>query len=87
MKSFFLTMLAVMAAEMFDKTQLILLGMVKSAKSPKLAYTGAVVGFMLASTAALLIRNYLVKIIPEGTLDKVIGTLFIIVGGYMLWRR
>jgi len=86
MKSFFLTLLFVMAAELCDKTQLVIISMVRGSTNPRATFLGAVLGFILATALALFLVDNLIKVIPLSTLNRAIGVIFLIVGVFILWR-
>jgi putative Ca2+/H+ antiporter (TMEM165/GDT1 family) len=77
----FLTAFAVIfLAELGDKTQLALISMSASSKSPLSVFLGGALALVLLSAIAVVAGEIVTRYVPEATLSKVAAVLFMLIG-------
>ncbi|MBI4368783.1 MAG: TMEM165/GDT1 family protein [Elusimicrobia bacterium] len=74
-------------AELGDKTQLAILSLTASSKSPWSVLAGASLGLIAASILGVLAGRWLTVFVSPNFLEKASAVLFIGVGIWMLIRR
>ena len=73
-------------AEMGDKTQLAVITLSASSKSPLSVFAGAAIALVLVTALGAVFGRGLVAVIPEASLHRLAGTAFIAIGAWM-WLR
>ncbi|MEK7858473.1 MAG: TMEM165/GDT1 family protein [Elusimicrobiota bacterium] len=73
-------------AEMGDKTQLAVITLCASSKSPASVFAGAAMALVLVTALGVLFGRGVVALIPEAVLNRIAATAFIAIGA-MMWIR
>lgn len=73
-------------AEMGDKTQLAVITLCASSKSPASVFVGAVLALAVVTALGVLFGKGVVALVPEASLHRLAGTAFIAIGAWM-WVR
>lgn len=76
---------AVFLAELGDKTQLATLAFAGGSKSRWAVFLGASLALVLTSAIAVLTGEALTRVISPQTLQRAAGTLFVVIGLWVLW--
>ena len=77
---------AVFLAEIGDKTQLAVIMLSASSKSPALVFLGASAALVLITGIGTLLGRGIAGVIPEIIVHRAAGTLFVGIGVWMLVR-
>jgi putative Ca2+/H+ antiporter (TMEM165/GDT1 family) len=73
-------------AELFDKTQLSVIALAISTKSPWIVFVGASLALVLSTFVAVLLGSALQKFLPIKILRITAGTIFVAVGLVIIIR-
>ena len=84
---FFTTFGLLFLAELGDKTQLAVISLASSEKSPLSVFLGAVLALAMVTLVGVLVGNNLDRWIPKELVHKGAGILFIILGIFMLLQK
>jgi len=76
----------VFLAELGDKTQLATLGLTTEARSKLGVFIGSATALVATSLIAVLAGGVIAKYIPAVYLQRGAGVLFLILGGWTLWK-
>lgn len=74
-------------AELGDKTQLAVISLASSEKSPLSVFVGAVLALAMVTLVGVLVGNNLDRWIPKELVHKGAGVLFIILGIFMFFQK
>ena len=74
-------------AELGDKTQLAVISLASSEKSPLSVFLGAVLALAMVTLVGVLVGNNLDRWIPKELVHKGAGILFIILGIFMFLQK
>ncbi len=85
-KIVFTTFAAVFVAELGDKTQLATLGLASQEKSRLPVFIGSASALIATSAIAVLAGGLLAKWIPPVWIQRAAGVLFVVIGGWTLYR-
>lgn len=77
---------AVFVAELGDKTQLATLALAGDAQSRWAVFVGSAAALVLSSLIAVLAGGALAKALPPVWLQRGAGVLFLVLGGWTLWK-
>ncbi len=84
---FWLAFSTIFLAEVADKTQLAVLGLVSKTKLPFEIFLGTMLAFLLATLIAVLFGEMIVKFIPQNILRYATATIFVIIGILIFWGK
>ena len=84
LKTFLMSFVAIFLAELGDKTQLANLGLVAKTKAPVGVYVASALAYLSVSLITIVLGGYLTKFLPTQTVRLGSGTLFIIVGIFLV---
>lgn len=84
---FFTTFGLLFLAELGDKTQLAVISLASSEKSPLSVFVGAVLALAMVTLVGVLVGNNLDRWIPKELVHKGAGILFIILGIFILFQK
>ncbi len=84
---FWLAFSTIFLAEVADKTQLAVLGLVSKTKLPVEIFLGTMLAFLLATLIAVLFGEAIVKFIPQNILRYATATIFVIIGILIFWGK
>jgi putative Ca2+/H+ antiporter (TMEM165/GDT1 family) len=79
------TFLAVLVAELGDKTQLATLSFAASAQSRLSVFLGSAAALVATSAIAVLLGEALARVIPPMLLRRVAGVAFLLIGAWVLY--
>jgi putative Ca2+/H+ antiporter (TMEM165/GDT1 family) len=82
----FTTFVAVFVAELADKTQLATLALAAESPSRLGVFLGSASALVSTSLLAVLAGGAIGRLVPPAQLQRAAGTLFIVLGAWMLWR-
>jgi putative Ca2+/H+ antiporter (TMEM165/GDT1 family) len=77
---------ALLLAEMGDKTQLAVITLCASSKSPASVFVGATLALVVVTGLGVIFGRGVVAMVPEVILHRLAGTAFIAIGAWM-WVR
>lgn len=77
---FWLAFSTIFLAEIADKTQLAVFGLVSKTRLPLEIFLGTMTAFLLATLIAVIFGEIIVKFIPQNILRVATGSIFIIIG-------
>jgi len=83
------TFAIIFLAELGDKTQLAVVALASQTKSPLGVFIGAGSALLVSAAAAVLLGCNLPRLVPDSAtriVHYVAGALFILVGGWTLWK-
>ena len=83
-KVFWLAFTTIFLAEMADKTQLAVFGLVSKTKLPLTVFLGTLLAFVVATAIAVLFGDLVDKFIPANIFRFVTAGIFIVIGVLML---
>ncbi|MEJ2431293.1 MAG: TMEM165/GDT1 family protein [Deltaproteobacteria bacterium] len=83
-KVFFATFWMIFLAELGDKTQLATLTFAAESKSRLAVFIGSAGALALTSLLAVVFGSFVSRIVPANYVRMGAGTLFVIMGGWML---
>ena len=83
-KVFFATFWMIFLAELGDKTQLATLTFAAESKSRLSVFIGSAGALVLTSLLAVVFGSFVSRIVPANYVRVGAGTLFVILGGWML---
>jgi len=83
-KVFWLAFTTIFLAEMADKTQLAVFGLVSKTKLPLMVFLGTLLAFVAATAIAVLLGDLVNKFIPENIFRVAVAVIFIVIGIMML---
>lgn len=86
MKTLLTAFMTLFLAEMGDKTQLAVIMLTASSKKPISVFIGAMVALAVVTAMGVLFGQGAVKLVPEGVLQRIAGTVFIGMG-ILMWLR
>ncbi|MGM0442343.1 MAG: TMEM165/GDT1 family protein [Elusimicrobiota bacterium] len=86
-KIFGATFLAIIAAEMADKTQLVGINMAAESKEPLSVFTGSVIGYALITAVSVVLGSFLGEYIDPAIIRIAGGSIFIVLGILMIWGK
>ncbi len=84
---FFTTFGLLFLAELGDKTQLAVISLASSEKSPLSVFVGAVLALAMVTLVGVLVGNNLDRWIPKEVVHRGAGILFIILGIFMFLQK
>ncbi len=87
MKAFWVTLVTVFLAELGDKTQLAALMLAAREKRFLPVFAGAALALVLASAVGVAAGRLLGDLLPVKHLRLLSGTIFILLGIFMLWGK
>ncbi len=79
-KQFFTAFVALFIAELGDKTQIAMITMSASSKSPLSIFLGGATALVLLTAIAVLAGEAVTRYIPQSVLSKIASLLFIAIG-------
>ncbi len=79
-KLFITAFITLFLAELGDKTQLVIVAMSGSGKSPWIVFLGASLALTATTLVAVLVGAGLQKILPAKTIHIIAGSLFMLIG-------
>lgn len=74
-------------AELADKTEFAVFGLVSKTKSPWSVFWGAMLAFGIATLIAVVLGGVVAKFIPVNALRFISAGIFILVGILILWGK
>ncbi len=77
---FWLAFSTIFLAEIADKTQFAVLGLVSKTKLPIAVLLGTMAAFLLATLIAVACGEIITKFIPQNTMRVISGSIFVIIG-------
>ena len=83
------TFVLLLIAELGDKTQLAVVALASQTKSPLGVFIGAGSALLVSAAAAVLLGCNLPRLVPDSAtriVHYVAGALFILVGGWTIWK-
>lgn len=86
-KLFVTAFVTLFLAELGDKTQLVIIAMAGSGKSPLIVFIGATIALMMTSLLAVLVGTGLQKVLPIKTIHIGAGGLFMIIGALLILKN
>jgi len=85
-KLFATTFVAILLAELGDKTQLATLSLAAGGSSRWMVFFGSALALVTTSAIAVLAGEALVRAIPPVWIERGAGALFLLLGVWTLWR-
>ena len=79
-KQFLTAFAAFFIAELGDKTQLAMITMSASSKSPAAVFLGGAIALVLLTAIAVLAGEVVTRYVPESVLSKIAAVLFVLIG-------
>ncbi|MEM9771860.1 MAG: TMEM165/GDT1 family protein [Cyanobacteria bacterium P01_D01_bin.73] len=79
------TFIAIFLAEFGDKTQLAVLLMTAESQRPWIVFSGAAIALVATSLVGVLLGRLLAGRLSKGLLEKVVGSIFLVVASSLLW--
>ncbi|MGD1849136.1 MAG: TMEM165/GDT1 family protein [Cyanophyceae cyanobacterium] len=79
------TFIAIFAAEFGDKTQLAVLLMTAESQRPWIVFLGAAIALVVTSLVGVLLGRFLARRVSNDLLEKVVGSIFLVVATSLLW--
>ena len=80
LEAFFVPFIAILVAELLDKSQMSLLLLATKSKSYLQLLIGGMLGFLIVDGAAVLLGAWITGVFPKDVLSFIAGTIFIIFG-------
>lgn len=85
-KSGLLAFAIIFAAELGDKTQLVIMSMSADSKSPQMVFLGSAVALVASSLVAVLAGDFVLRAVPLKFVHLGTGITFMIIGGALLLK-
>ncbi len=84
---FWVAFSTIFLAEIADKTQLAVLGLVSKSRLPLEVFLGTMTAFLLATLIAVVFGEVILKFIPQHILRLATGGIFVIIGILIFWGK
>lgn len=86
-EAYFVSLASILIMELGDKTQLAVINLSATSKSPIQIFVGAILAFSVINGLGVLLGEGFLRIVPATVMAKVSGLLFISLGLYTLFKR
>ena len=86
-KQFLTAFAAIFIAELGDKTQIAMITMSASSKSPLSVFLGGAVALVLLTAIAVIAGEVVTRYVPESVLSKVAAILFVLIGVWTWFKH
>jgi putative Ca2+/H+ antiporter (TMEM165/GDT1 family) len=74
----------IFAAELGDKTQLVIMSMSADSKSPQMVFFGSALALIASSLVAVLAGDWVLRTVPLKLVHVGTGIAFVVIGGALL---
>lgn len=85
-KSGLLAFALIFAAELGDKTQLMIMSMSADSKSPQMVFFGAALALIASSLLAVVAGDFILRAVPVKFIHIGTGVAFMVIGGALLLK-
>ncbi|HYF95834.1 MAG TPA: TMEM165/GDT1 family protein [Symbiobacteriaceae bacterium] len=85
-KSGLLAFAIIFAAELGDKTQLVIMSMSAGSRSPQMVFFGSAVALIASSLVAVLAGDFVLRNVPVKLVHLGTGVAFLVIGGALLLK-
>lgn len=85
-KSGLLAFAIIFAAELGDKTQLVIMSMSADSKSPQMVFFGSALALIASSLVAVLAGEFVLRAVPIKLVHTGTGFAFLIIGGALILK-